>query len=458
MQGEPSIQLRDVDCHLHLPGGGELEGVAHEVDDNLAEPRGITHHSGGHRRIDPAKQFQVLLRGPRRKGIKCILDTLPQVKRRHLEVDLPGLDLGIVEDVVDDGQEGVAAGFHRADEFPLRHVERRVLQQARHAQNAVQRRADLMAHRREEGALRLVGDIGFGRRELRLRDRVLKLRIQLFRFVLRRPQAFLRLAAGGDVRPDPGEADKVSCRVAQRLDLQRGPVTATVAGPVQHDHLEARAHREPGSHQGHGLRIRVLAAQQRAGPPPHGILEGIAADPGEAFIHPFDLSRGIRDHDGVRGPRRHQRQALVEQERARKFTRAPGDVRLQLRRLLGELELRLASARLGRRTLPLTAPGRPDHGRDGRERDSDPDRHRRNLGARDGPREQTHAHWKRGQAQQPKPVRPARLVSRRPWGTGCAGRRLTRKNRHGRSGRPGRSRTISSIFYSLPSSARTSRG
>ena len=56
----------------------------------------------------------------------------------------------------------------RRDVVALLGVERRVEQQAAHADHRVHRRADLVAHRREERALRLVGGLGRGARFLRL--------------------------------------------------------------------------------------------------------------------------------------------------------------------------------------------------------------------------------------------------------------------------------------------------
>ena len=55
-----------------------------------------------------------------------------------------------------------------ADVVALLGVERRVEQQAAHADHRVHRRADLVAHGRQERALGLVGGLGGGARFLRL--------------------------------------------------------------------------------------------------------------------------------------------------------------------------------------------------------------------------------------------------------------------------------------------------
>ena len=56
----------------------------------------------------------------------------------------------------------------RLGEVALLGVERRVEQQAGHADDGVHRRADLVAHVRQERALGLVGRLGRGARFLRL--------------------------------------------------------------------------------------------------------------------------------------------------------------------------------------------------------------------------------------------------------------------------------------------------
>ena len=83
-----------------------------------------------------------------------VLDGAPDVERGGLEVDLAGLDLGEVQDVVDERQERVARGPDRLDEVPLLLAQRRVEEQARHPDDPVHRRPDLVAHRGQKLRLR----------------------------------------------------------------------------------------------------------------------------------------------------------------------------------------------------------------------------------------------------------------------------------------------------------------
>ena len=85
---------------------------------------------------------------------------LADAKRRGHQRQPAGLDLGQIEDVVDQGQQGFGRAFGLAQVVELHLVQRRALEQFQHAQNAVHRRAHLVAHIGQELALGLAG--GFG--------------------------------------------------------------------------------------------------------------------------------------------------------------------------------------------------------------------------------------------------------------------------------------------------------
>ena len=88
------------------------------------------------------------------------LDGGLHVEVQFLEVQLAGLDLGEVQDVVDDGQERVARGADRLDVLALFLRDARVQEQARHADDPVHGGADLVAHVRQELALERGGAQG----------------------------------------------------------------------------------------------------------------------------------------------------------------------------------------------------------------------------------------------------------------------------------------------------------
>ena len=139
---------------------GELHRVAEQVQEDLAQPR----HVADDRRRDVALEqvggVEMLLDGARGDEVERRLDAFAQVERLRLDVHPAGLDLREIEDVVDDGEQRVAGLADRRDVVVLLVVERRVEQEPAHADHRVHRRADLVAHRREERALRLVGGLG----------------------------------------------------------------------------------------------------------------------------------------------------------------------------------------------------------------------------------------------------------------------------------------------------------
>ena len=109
-------------------------------------------------------------RGPSRRPARSTrssadFDAVAQVEGlRSPAPCLPASILREVEDVVDDRQQRVAAVADGLGEVALLGVQRRVQQQAAHADDGVHRRADLVAHRGQEGALGLVGAFGDWRR------------------------------------------------------------------------------------------------------------------------------------------------------------------------------------------------------------------------------------------------------------------------------------------------------
>ncbi len=77
-----------------------------------------------------------------------------------LQDELPGFYLGDIEDVVDDSQQVPGRCVYRVESFYLLGGDAFASKQVRHADDAVHRRADFMAHVGEEGALGNIG--GFG--------------------------------------------------------------------------------------------------------------------------------------------------------------------------------------------------------------------------------------------------------------------------------------------------------
>ncbi len=88
-----------------LSGLGELDRIAGEVDQDLAQPERVSHQAAGNLGIGGDYQIQGLLSRPASEHIRKIFQDIEQVKGVGRKVELPGLDLGEVEDIVDDPQK-----------------------------------------------------------------------------------------------------------------------------------------------------------------------------------------------------------------------------------------------------------------------------------------------------------------------------------------------------------------
>ena len=98
---------------------------------------------------------------PRGQQLERRREAVAQVERDDVDGELSGLDLREVENVVDDGQQRLAGRLDHVQILALLGAEVRAERELGHADDAVQRRANLVAHVGQKLALRAVG--GFGR-------------------------------------------------------------------------------------------------------------------------------------------------------------------------------------------------------------------------------------------------------------------------------------------------------
>jgi len=82
------------------------------------------------------------------------MDDGREVERDLLELDVPRLDLGVVEHVVEDIEQRFARGLHEVRGAPLIRRQVGVEDDLDHPEDTVQWRADLVAHVGEECRLR----------------------------------------------------------------------------------------------------------------------------------------------------------------------------------------------------------------------------------------------------------------------------------------------------------------
>jgi hypothetical protein len=220
------------------PAFGELHRIAHQVVQHLTQPQRVTEHPARHAGCDFDVQCQSLLRDAGREQVHHPLQHLVDVQRHPFQGQLAGLDLGVVEHVVQQAHQRRRRGVGLFDETTRRLRQPVVQRQPGQADDAVHRRADLVAHVGQEAALAARTLLG---RVASQHQRVV--RTALLGTVLCRQQQ-LPMALVFDARPgagglQPGAEDRqqVHVQVArhpvgqcrQRRHLQRQHVVCTQA-------------------------------------------------------------------------------------------------------------------------------------------------------------------------------------------------------------------------------------
>ena len=152
----PAVRaVEHLDLQADASGRRELDRIAHQVGEHLAQTRRIDEMRRPQRRIDAPREQQLLAA---RHVLERGIDALHQAGHRAglgAQLQFPHLDLREVEDVVDQGEERAARFARRREHLPLIERELAVREQFQHADDRVHRRADLVAHGGDECALRL---------------------------------------------------------------------------------------------------------------------------------------------------------------------------------------------------------------------------------------------------------------------------------------------------------------
>ncbi len=143
--------------HLHLTSLGELDGIANQIENHLTDTGGITQHQVIRHVRFVIDEFEILLGGSRSQQLKRRHETVVQVDRGPLQHQFASIDLGQVENVVDDDQQRLTAGADGANKVLLLIVEVSGQQQLGHTDHPVHRSADLVAHIGQKVALGRIG-------------------------------------------------------------------------------------------------------------------------------------------------------------------------------------------------------------------------------------------------------------------------------------------------------------
>ena len=158
----PVAERRGAGMQADAAALGELQRIAEQVEQHLAHARRVADQRVVGAGIDLDVEREPLDDRLLAERAGDAVDQAGERERGLLQLEAAGLDLREVEHVVDDAQQRLRRIADRRDRAALRAVETLALQHVDHAEHAVHRRADLVAHGGEEGRLRLVGGLGLG--------------------------------------------------------------------------------------------------------------------------------------------------------------------------------------------------------------------------------------------------------------------------------------------------------
>src|SRR5208337_3138724 len=91
----------------HLAFLGELDRVADQVEQNLAQPARVADQNVGQLGPDVANQLELFLVGAQGQGAQGLVEYAAQREFGALELQLAGLDLGEIEQIVDHAKKVV---------------------------------------------------------------------------------------------------------------------------------------------------------------------------------------------------------------------------------------------------------------------------------------------------------------------------------------------------------------
>jgi hypothetical protein len=129
---------------------GELNRIADQIQEHLAQASGVAAQTLRHLGIDRQGQGEALGPGRFEKEVDRSFDRRGKLEVDLLESYLAGRQLGEIQNFVNKRQQRFAALAHVMSELALFRTEAGVEQQTGHPDNRVERSADLVAHVGEE--------------------------------------------------------------------------------------------------------------------------------------------------------------------------------------------------------------------------------------------------------------------------------------------------------------------
>src|SRR6516165_5444319 len=108
MQIEARLSLASsLNVQHHLAFVGELDGITNQVDDDLSETNRVTKDAIRQIDLNVAPQLQFFLVSAWGKQAHCVFESVTEIEVSLVEFELPCLDLGEIEQVIDQREQGI---------------------------------------------------------------------------------------------------------------------------------------------------------------------------------------------------------------------------------------------------------------------------------------------------------------------------------------------------------------
>ncbi len=309
--------------HLDLALVRELDGVVPVVDEHLAHPQGVTHDEIGHVRRHVQHQLQPLGVGTFGDQVREVVQQRGNGEVDLLERELVGLDLGEVQDVVDDAQQVARGLLDLLQVVQQSSVLRAAQRQMRHADDGVHGCADLVAHVGQEvtlharsvlGPLLGLAQLGFLGLQpfVRLGQIGCALQHPQFQRVVQLPVGLFGPLPLRDVAQDDGQQVFPLRAHARERGVCGKHLTVTAHAAHERGHPEeGRARLQTASLRRLAQVHRpVVLGQQLGQGPPDQIRWGVAEHHGPGRVDHADAVGVVHREDAVRGRLHHSRVAF----------------------------------------------------------------------------------------------------------------------------------------------------